>query len=308
MLLKIIDTIIHESGDYKLNESLCTRIISPKSTCDNCTKFCPISCIKLTDKIVIDNSCINCGICSSKCPTGAIVMKTSVLEYLHYEIIKGNVLSLGCMKKKTSRIYFKNFCLGIFPDEFILYLLLVRPSWLNDFDTSKCEKCELSSSYVDYKNRKDKIERTLNKLDIILNKTPSRNKNVNMDDCDYNKREFIKSLFKIKEIINDTHSENNKKFHFHQLYKELLDLEQRLYNVIDIYFPQKSGECSQCGACIKLCPSKALRLEKASIYLDISQCSGCGLCENVCYDKALVMGTLPIEQFVQTSIKIIEGE
>lgn len=306
MYLKFLLNILNKVRDCEIDESLCTRSISPKDSCDKCIKACPLSCISIAKTIEIGSNCIDCGICSSKCPTKAITMKTP--EYLRRKIKEKGFHSLGCRNIKTDNDLFKSFCIGCLSDEDILYLLVKKPSVIEDFDSSKCANCELFSGFLDFEQRKRNLTEKLEQLNFNDIKPSGFTPEDSMENEDYDeeKRRFIKSLFQLtwtndNEVLADEDDERT----FYRVYKELLDAEPQLYSVMDIDFPQKNGACCQCAACVKLCPTKALRLEDASLFLNVAQCCGCGLCEEVCYDKTLVMGRISYEEFNGKELKIV---
>ncbi len=47
--------------------------------------------------------------------------------------------------------------------------------------------------------------------------------------------------------------------------------------------------CYHCGACISICPTQALAMnrETMEIYFDQKRCSGCGLCMPICPSRAM---------------------
>ena len=49
------------------------------------------------------------------------------------------------------------------------------------------------------------------------------------------------------------------------------------------YTPGFDGEkCTACGACVKICPMKALRLDGETMVTETERCIGCGLCVSAC--------------------------
>jgi pyruvate formate lyase activating enzyme len=50
----------------------------------------------------------------------------------------------------------------------------------------------------------------------------------------------------------------------------------------------KKRKCIGCKCCIKVCPSKAIALDKDGLYIDRKRCSVCGLCATECPAKALI--------------------
>ena len=144
MLLNILQTVLQDIRDYTVDETRCTKLISPKNSCDKCVRACPLSCIRITKHININDYCVGCGICSQTCPTQAIKMKLQTLDYIIHETDTNDHFVLGCQKQnKKSSAFFNQFCIGSLPDETILYLLLKKPAILEQFDHSKCKHCEL---------------------------------------------------------------------------------------------------------------------------------------------------------------------
>jgi len=49
-----------------------------------------------------------------------------------------------------------------------------------------------------------------------------------------------------------------------------------------------SERCTECGACISVCDSGALKMENHNIFLSkIEDCNYCGTCEEVCAQTAI---------------------
>lgn len=46
-------------------------------------------------------------------------------------------------------------------------------------------------------------------------------------------------------------------------------------------------QCYLCGACARICPEQAIRLEADQITLDNARCTGCGQCKAVCFPDAI---------------------
>ncbi|RJT37419.1 4Fe-4S binding protein [Rahnella woolbedingensis] len=62
-----------------------------------------------------------------------------------------------------------------------------------------------------------------------------------------------------------------------------------LFTQISEYRPDLDKDrCSLCGACVRVCPEKAIRLENSELMLNPIKCTGCGNCEAVCFEKAIV--------------------
>jgi len=70
--------------------------------------------------------------------------------------------------------------------------------------------------------------------------------------------------------------------------------------------------CAGCGACIKVCPAGALRLEKGKAAIDISKCIGCASCMAVCATMAIFIdmdaGDIVQEKMVEYASAVLAGK
>ena len=69
--------------------------------------------------------------------------------------------------------------------------------------------------------------------------------------------------------------------------------------------------CDLCGACVKVCPTEAFKIEKQFLYSK-ERCFGCGICPSVCHVDALTMiDTKPtpketLEEMISLGVKSVE--
>lgn len=306
MLLNILQTVLQDISDYTIDEARCTNLISPKDSCDKCVRACPLSCIRITKHIEIDDHCVGCGICSQACPTQAVKMKLQTLDYIIHEADTNDYFILGCQKQnKKNSAYFNQFCIGSLPDETILYLHLKNPDILNQFDSSKCRHCELFSGFENFDRRKEQLLAHLAKINFHENHEDQLSCDDFVTECDTDKRAFLMSFVNIRKTLETAGSEmNNSQTHFYQTYRNLLKKHPKLYGILDLKFPHISEKCSGCEACTRLCPSKSLTREGTSVSLNPSRCSCCGLCSEVCYDKAVTLKDLTLKEFEASFVNI----
>lgn len=57
--------------------------------------------------------------------------------------------------------------------------------------------------------------------------------------------------------------------------------------------------CQLCGACWRVCPEQALRLEDENMVTDSARCTGCGNCQAVCQHQAVTLNAGPRHQPVR---------
>lgn len=51
-------------------------------------------------------------------------------------------------------------------------------------------------------------------------------------------------------------------------------------------FPEVDEHCTLCGACVRLCPTKALSVTNGTLLKDVARCIACAACIRVCPDNA----------------------
>ena len=61
--------------------------------------------------------------------------------------------------------------------------------------------------------------------------------------------------------------------------------------------PSFDGPCSLCGACVRSCPTKALRVEEGRLVKDAARCVACTACISVCPEQAHAFRGGPFEGF-----------
>lgn len=140
---------------------LCLRQISPRSACDNCERVCPVDAIKITrstragqmaDMHLDEDACIECGLCTLVCPTGAFTWANPSLMQLRSKIAKLAQAGIGdiyitCDKTGAAELgasFVSVPCLGMLPWEFWL-------SIQSDYDNVSvflpdglCSECEIT--------------------------------------------------------------------------------------------------------------------------------------------------------------------
>lgn len=60
----------------------------------------------------------------------------------------------------------------------------------------------------------------------------------------------------------------------------------------------KQSSCISCGACVRRCPAKAMKLENKTLVIDYEKCLSCGVCTRLCPKKALSAGKTGYHIFV----------
>jgi ferredoxin len=71
---RIVDILSHlQSPAIRVNPHQCTRVRHRRSTCTRCADACPTQAITWHESLKVESAkCIDCGICATVCPTGAL--------------------------------------------------------------------------------------------------------------------------------------------------------------------------------------------------------------------------------------------
>ncbi|HEY2421529.1 MAG TPA: 4Fe-4S binding protein [Neobacillus sp.] len=83
----LVNVIDKKMTPLKIEPNLCTRLISPKGTCKSCVDYCPTNSITfMKNNIEIDDHCVECGLCTTVCPTSALSSQRPSLHQLVTDI------------------------------------------------------------------------------------------------------------------------------------------------------------------------------------------------------------------------------
>ncbi|MDO5044652.1 MAG: 4Fe-4S binding protein [Coriobacteriia bacterium] len=142
---------------------LCLRQISPRSACSQCADICPVDAITIERSKVPgymanmeldEDLCIQCGLCTTACPTGAFSWDNPNLMQLRNKIAKliaseDTMVYITCNKtgiKDFSQSVVSVPCLGMIPWEFWLSLSSDFEGKFSVFlPNGLCENCEVST-------------------------------------------------------------------------------------------------------------------------------------------------------------------
>jgi ferredoxin len=332
---KIIETATSRMEPIALNHQRCSRVRSHLGKCSKCIECCPVEGIIIKNsKIELNDNCIQCGLCASVCPTGAISIQEptelNLYNYIEEEGKLDNTVILTCKHNDDiSKSVFKVPCLGGLTLEFLLGIDTL-PFEINViFSQAKCKECIVKSGIDLYLNNIKKIKRIEEDLNLLggsiknTEKVPKvKTRKTSTEEIDNERREFLFSIFKsvkklpntaIKYVLgtNDDDDEKSnaivasptvKKYPIlGKVFSKIKGEELINSEIIDYSKPSLVGTCTFCRACTMLCPMGALKYiekgDKLSLFLLRDACSGCGLCVEVCYYGALELKSKTIKDF-----------
>ncbi|ETI68917.1 4Fe-4S binding protein [Neobacillus vireti] len=151
-LFKLVNVIEKGMSGLNIEQNLCTRLISPKSTCQSCVANCPTNSITFkNNKIEIDDQCVECGLCTTVCPTSALSSQRPSLNQLVTTIIQmceqNEKVYLSCDKMQISNSEIAAVtvpCLGMIPREVWVSISSVCDN-LSIYQSEKsCRDCEVT--------------------------------------------------------------------------------------------------------------------------------------------------------------------
>ena len=202
--VKVIDKKI---SALSVENNLCTKIISPKSTCNHCIDQCPMKSISFTsNEIVIDDHCVECGLCSTVCPTGALTFNRSPLKEVIGELIhkceQNDQVYLHCEKMPVSDRNLTTVtvpCLGMIPRE-AWVTVLNKCKNLSIYHADRgCTGCEISTGGKVWKKELSSGERIAGSTIKISSTIISSSQ---QEEYDPDRRAFLSHVLKEFKTTN----------------------------------------------------------------------------------------------------------
>lgn len=105
-LLKALDNL--EGRAIKVRSGQCARIRHRRSQCTRCSTVCPTQAIRWDGSIRVDReACIDCGLCASACPSGALESQAptdlELAEKIREKVSQGKSLVFTCSRLQASQ-------------------------------------------------------------------------------------------------------------------------------------------------------------------------------------------------------------
>jgi ferredoxin len=287
--------------------SRCLRTRFNKSRCDLCARGCEAGAISLTPGPVInDETCTGCMLCVSACPAEAL--RADGFNFLRTldGLKKAAGPVLGCTEGEGLRAHEKTPCLGFLSEEHIIALLSMLEGRVQ-LNLIGCADCRNAITLPVLRQRvRDVVEKT--RLDATGRMVFALQKaGLDYRDIPYDRRGFFSaikrsSLEGTAEIIGGF---LDKKASM-PFARKALPLRRALLNsvfstaggvlregLLRNYYHALSvdGSCDLCFACMGVCPSGAIKVERErpedGVMFKSSLCSGCGLCEGFCMNGSI---------------------
>ena len=296
----LAETISREFRLPEIDSEACVHALLEQAQCQSCVQACPRQAWVLDeDSLGLDiEACDGCGLCTPACPTGALHI------HLPWVVrsLGGNLIALfACERSPVDAGTAGIPCIHALG---MRQLLLLHTSGIRYLMVScgECDGCE--------RNRGQRIQERLEQLNGLL--ADRRQPGMKMLE---RSPEVWKKIYRTDEMLTRGTRLGRREFlggGAEQLREQILVLdpfnrpECRTLPPGELLPDTADGEtswpwmptldprrCEGCDACMRLCPTQALRLvtetegEEACYELDAARCNGCGICSSVCESDAI---------------------
>lgn len=291
--MKLIDwSMTKLIGEIHASPALCVRVASPQASCSLCADICPEEGIRLTEEGPLVQSCSACGRCVRDCPERVFTLDAFLLaDYL----AEKNRLVIGCANDPSeARVDGRISCFTQLEPEWLASLLAKADQLVLYVDQEACDTCvnawfpesltvRLDRLAIPHRDRL-LVLRDPAALDRFFDQTKTRRGFI-ADGIKYfqdtGKKEWQLQLARYAAQNSDRRLPRRSLLI--KPFQEAADLDwdQELP-----YRSLRATACQFCGACVKVCPHGALRIDEmegeALLAYAPVLCSQCGLCQDVC--------------------------
>lgn len=317
-LEKMAKAVVNEFGSLTVDSNRCSKVRSGLSTCNACRQVCPTGGINCTDTDMEVDNCWECGLCAGVCPTGTFTWKSpsplSLVAEARELVHLSQKVCIYCgqhIPEKSNQPGIKVPCLGSIPWECWLELLSLSDRVKVLMPEAGCGNCRLKTGEKVWRRELQRAEKMAVKKMPIVAKLETVEK-LRVDDMiDYERRQFLASLFSgikkaparlVAGLLADDFTGEKKSAvttaaanpvitERRQVLVNYLKRQTHLAEQVTLKLPVITENCHFCQACSTLCPQGALKqisqADQAKIELDSVMCSGCNLCADICFYQAI---------------------
>ncbi|WNS74070.1 4Fe-4S binding protein [Bacillus sp. DTU_2020_1000418_1_SI_GHA_SEK_038] len=305
-LVKLANIIEKHASILDVQPNICTRVISPLSGCTRCIDQCPANSIHITNKEIEISDCIECGICTTVCPTGALTWNKPSLQQLYEQIQhaakKQQATYIHCSKvlfpRKTAN-HMEVPCLGAIPWELWLSILRHNEKLQVFVHEDDCKNCDFATGCHVWQEGVALAENAVNKkLQIVDELTTVKQ----AAPYDIDRRQFFYSVFQgikatnrtaVKEWLQVGRSQGPLDKHSRE--QDEPSLLYQIEEAKEIFVEKMVGDTFQAPLkkrqilLQELQQNRSLR-ERLMINIPVinEECNVCGACSILCPTNALI--------------------
>lgn len=305
-----------EEGNLVFAPDHCLNRRQTKHPCRVCSELCPGQAIPanpVTTRIDF-TKCVNCGLCITACPGRCFapdVKRQSTIS----APAKAGAVSFACAHADVPEMQKRMECLCGIPWEWLAALAMRMKVRLY---VGSCEVCEYAAC-------REQLAENLSQLQLFLGEERFKQRVFLIDDADEMKakeedapvdrrkaldifrRKVTKTVaVSVAGMMPKPESDPEKDgFAYRRLMADMIaadciarnkkskeENKPAQYPEYGMLLPDFNENCYGCGLCEKVCPHKALTVERdgegqSVISIEPWKCTACGLCASVCLVKGI---------------------
>ena len=283
----------------RLNSGRCIDARQAKEKCGRCQKVCPKGAIVAPQNGRVDwDLCVGCELCTAVCPAEAFSLTADTRAAAQKLLGDGRPSHVVACRQTQAGADMKVWCLGSLRWELLARLALEGRLELIHGD---CESCERRGSLACFEATRDRLRDFLG--EERYDRLVSIGKREAGEGREVTRREMFGGFFSGMR----GRREEEEKQQTEQLSSEIEGVRLSIMRRMDrmeegeaaygYVVPGFTEKCWACGICERICPNRAIEMEKRGEEWTVAcypiLCTGCGTCGLICPEKA-IDGVKPI--------------
>lgn len=301
----------------------CVRVKQKNATCELCVQRCPVNALRLNGRIIFDDTaCVACGACLHICPLGAFNGDDDTTDLTNcITRLNAQAVELVCAlhpapdkgANANASVIRTNTCLAALSASAFIRLLSQVSSITVRIDA--CAECSIGRAQSSIIQTFDAVNKLLPERIIPIADKPGADAPVrtvyDAKTPPVSRRDFFRALTgeSIRTAASVLASEAASTTTETNLPRE----RSRLINALKRVSPNDQNvptpfagavrlhvddQCTACGVCARVCPTKALNFTKTGndeyrLICVVEKCTDCGMCLSVCKPSALSRAGVP---------------
>lgn len=295
-----INTLAQGNNDSELGPApltdLCKRVLFRQNECQICADICPTDAISFALGPVINENCINCGLCNVACPTQAFgdfydteQMLLEMIQQQAEQTVKDHRLYVHCHQAEADNPQSISVnCLGNMTENALVAMAGngVEQLLLSTGDCNSCQLCKgmdlFKQALQVYTDLSNIMPSSSGVALIPIHKRTKQKQPKSAGSA--SRREFFRSLGKgVARQVAKAVVEKEQRIRALLQSDETLTVQKRASprreTLKSLLIEHVQGESRE---------TDDSQLPWKKMHVDVANCVGCGICVNVCPTGALV--------------------
>jgi ferredoxin len=245
-------------------------------------------------------------LCVSECPSDSYELNGINFFAIVQKLREIRMPVLACNTEQELRAHVRTFCLGFLSEEHLALLVLSIEGPLQ-MNLTQCAGCR--NGYV-VNSIKDRLERVAANMGVEVTEKIRLVEDVTQlqyRDVTYNRRDFFKAFRSLtsegaQKFLFDDASDQKRQAYSAKTLPPRREVMNRMLRTLppdvgaklikNYYYDLRvDPTCDFCSACVGVCPTGALQVERSDsekkLCFNSSLCNGCGICAAFC-DKSAI--------------------